>query len=146
MSIFIDIIPSPDFSERPPESNVIPLPTSATEPVGLRGGVGELDEAGRLVGAAVHAEHAAEAAPAPWRARRGPRRSGPLSSATSVASSAMSRALSEPPGVFTRSRAIATASAMAAPRSTPACVALAAASGADHGDATDTPAFGASDL
>ena len=37
MSIFIDIIPSPDFSERPPESNMIPLPTSTIDPDGLRG-------------------------------------------------------------------------------------------------------------
>ncbi len=29
LSIFIVIMPSPDFSERPPESKVMPLPTSA---------------------------------------------------------------------------------------------------------------------
>ena len=74
MSVFIVIIPSPDFSERPPESNMMPLPTSATEPGGVARRVGELDEAGRLVGAAVHAEQPAEAAPLHGVARPGSRR------------------------------------------------------------------------
>ena len=56
----------------------MPLPTSATEPAGLRRRVRELDEAGRLGRAAVHAEQAAEAGALACPPRPGSRRSRPL--------------------------------------------------------------------
>ena len=39
MSVFIVSMPSAVLSDRPPESNVMPLPTRATMPVARPGGV-----------------------------------------------------------------------------------------------------------
>ena len=49
MSPFMPTMASAGFSERPPESNVMPLPTSATVPARLGGGVLEAQEPSGLL-------------------------------------------------------------------------------------------------
>ena len=60
MSPFMPTIPSEGLKDRPPESKVIPLPTSATVPRGLLGRVLEAKEPRHLLGPTVHPEQPAE--------------------------------------------------------------------------------------
>ena len=61
MSVFIVIMPSAVLSDRPPESKVMPLPTSATVPRAPGGFVRQADEPGGLVGPRGHARQRAQA-------------------------------------------------------------------------------------
>ena len=112
MSIFMVIMPSPVLSDRPPESKVMPLPTRASVPLGVGRLVGELDEPGLLDRALVDAEQAAEAALGDLG--RPEHLDGEVLAARRARrpTSASAAGVSVPPGVFTRSRARLTASAM----------------------------------
>ncbi len=122
MSVFIVIMPSKLLSVRPPESNVIPLPTSATvgtvpsSSVSGRprlGLIDEPDEPRRLRRAGGDAENPPRRASTIASSSRMTATS-PALSATSTAASARRAGVSAPAGSLARSRAGQVASAITA--------------------------------
>ena len=114
MSLFIVTMPSVVLMERPPESKVMPLPTSATDPRAPSGSYASSTNRGgcsdpRLTPSRPPSPSARMAFSSSTVAR------SPAADATSAARSASTGGVSDPPGSFTRSRASATASATRSP-------------------------------
>ena len=91
MSVFIVSMPPAVLSDRPPESNTTPLPTSASGlPRAPAGAYVELQEARRLLGALADAEHAAHALRLQLRRRRAPDGDAACRAAACAAAATMS--------------------------------------------------------
>ena len=145
MSDFIASIAAGGLSDRPPESNVMPLPTSARCLRRGRRRVGELAPAAAAVRRALpDAEDAAVAALRAAPSRRAPRPSTPgrLGRGRPPRSRTSAGGRSEG-GVLTRSRARCTASATACARATAALTALSRREPADQRRTTRRPGLAA---
>ena len=121
MSPFIPIIESVGLSDSPPESNVMPFPTSATVPRTLPGG-SHVSFTKR--GSSVEPRLTPSRPPSfssSMAARSSTSTSKPLRSASSSARVAKADGVSVPPGWLTRSRASRTASPTARPLLSAAC-------------------------
>ena len=120
MSVFIVSMPPAVLSERPPESNTTPLPTSASVAFAPRGSYASRTKRGGAVGALADAEHAAEPLAFELLAGEHLDRSARLARDVRARAWRPSSGDFAPAGSFTRSRAHATASAMRAPRASAA--------------------------
>ncbi len=124
MSPFMPIIDSLVLSDRPPESNVMPLPTSATVPRAVPpGSHASFTKRGSSVDPRLTPSRPPSFSSS-IALRSSTSMSNPLSSARSCARSANAVGVRVPPGWLTRSRATRTASPTARPRSSEASTRL----------------------